>query len=76
MAQLEIELRYQDQSELFELFRQCQTLRHVWRELETDLVDPGRQAHYCTRCLRVAIGDGAEFWPTLTNRAKDGDEAG
>ena len=65
LPQLEIELRSQKQSELFELFRQCQELRHSWKELDTDLVVPGRQAHYCTRCLRVSIGDGAEFWPVL-----------
>ena len=57
LAQLEIELRYQKQSELFELLRQCGELGHSWKELQTDLVDPGRAAHYCSRCLRVAIGD-------------------
>ena len=45
LAQLETELRYQKQSDLFELLRQCGELRHSWRELETDLVEPGRRAH-------------------------------
>ena len=25
----------------------------------------GRQAPYCTGCLRVAIGDGVEFWQVM-----------
>jgi len=41
LAQLEIELRFQKQSDLFELLRQCGEMRHSWKELQTHLVDHG-----------------------------------
>ena len=63
-----MELRSRSQAELFALFEQCREVGHAWQELKTDLVVEGRHAHYCTRCLRVAVRGGAEFWPELPSQ--------
>lgn len=63
---LEATLRSRTQAELFALLAHCREVSHSWKVLETDL---GRHAHYCARCLRVAVGDGAEFWPTFPERS-------
>jgi hypothetical protein len=63
ITELKSQVRAHTQSELFELLRQCETERHIWLELEGDSTSRGGRGHYCERCLRVRIVEGAEHWP-------------
>jgi len=63
LEQLKAEVRSRTQAELFELLHECEKQRHTWAGLESDPLAPGGRAQYCTRCLRVTIVPGAEFWP-------------